>query len=172
VDLSKKIKVNEEIKADKVRLISPEGENLGIFSLKEALELARSKGLDLIEVTSNLTPPVCKLGNYGKFLYQKRKKEREQRKKLKLGKLKIIRISPRISDHDLETKRTQIKKHLEKGRRVKIEMPLKGREKMFEKIAKDKLEEFIKKIEEEIKIKSEGEISKKGGAFEVIIKKK
>lgn len=172
MELSKKIKVNEEIKADKVRVISPEGENLGIFPLKEALELAKSKGLDLIEVTSNLTPPVCKLGDYGKFLYQKMKKEREQRKKLKLGKLKIIRISSRISDHDLETKQSQIKKHLEKGRRVKIEMPLKGREKMFEEIAKEKLKEFLKKINEEVKIKSEGAITKKGGVFEVIIKKK
>lgn len=167
----RKFKLNEEIKAEKVRLISEKGENLGIVPLKEALDYAKNKGLDLIEITSSVTPPVCKVGEYGKFIYQKLKKEKEQRKKMKLGKMKTVRISSRISNHDLETKKKQIKKHLEKGLRVKIEMRLKGRERIFEKIAEEKFQEFLRKIGEEVKIKTEGEIQKREGFFEIVIKK-
>lgn len=110
--------------------------------------------------------------NFGKYLYQLEKKERTKRKGAKIGRLKSIRISLRISDHDLETKIKQTKKFLLKGYKVRIEAFLKGREKALGNLAKKKIETMIKKIEEEFSIKKEGNIKKNPRGMEIIIAKK
>jgi len=110
--------------------------------------------------------------DFGKYLYQQKKKTKGQRKKQKIGRLKSVRISPRIAEHDFETKASLVKKFLSKGYRVRIEMFLKGREKALSDFAKEKLEDFLKKISTEMEIKTEGEIKRIPRGMEVIISRK
>ncbi len=167
----RKPKINNQITAKEVRLISEKGENLGVVSLEKALKYAKEQNLDLIEVSKDSQPPVCKLMNFGKYLYNLQKKERHQRKGTKLGKIKNIRISLRISEHDLQTKINQAKKFLEKGYKVKIEVFLRGREKALLDIAKEKLGSVFEKINSEIPLKKEGEAKKNPRGMEIIISK-
>lgn len=147
---------------------------MGIFPFEKALLYAKERDLDLIEISGNVTPPVCKAGDLGKFLYQKRKKEKVQKSKQKIGKLKGIRISPRISEHDLETKINLTKKFLLKNYKVKAEIFLKGREKALMGFAREKLINFFQKIETDgnIEIKKESDIKKTPRGLEIIISRK
>ena len=165
-------RTNNQIRASKVRLISEQGKNLGIFPIEKALQYSRERNLDLIEVTVNTSPPVCKVGNLGKYLYQQKKKEKQQKQKQKLGKIKGVRISLRISEHDLETKANLAKKFLQKGHKVKIEVYLKGREKTLANFARKKLDNLFQKIEKDTKIKEEKGIKKTPRGLEVIIAKR
>lgn len=153
-------------------MISETGENLGVVSKEKALQYARERGLDLIEVSSNATIPVCRVMEVGKYLYQQQKKAKDQRKKQKAGRLKGIRISPRIAEHDLETKVELANKFLSKGYKVKLEVFLKGREKGMRDFAKERLEIFLQKIEEKTIIKKESDIKKTPRGMEIIISKK
>ncbi len=166
--LSKKILVNNQIRAREVRVISEEGKQLGILPIQEALKIAKERGLDLVQVTDRVSPPVCKILNYGKLIYEESKKKRKQKK---TGELKAIRISFNISSHDLETKINQAKKFLEKGSKIRIEMRLRGREKSLGKIANQRMEEIVEKIKEYIPIKLEREIKKERSGLTIIISK-
>ncbi|MGB9598636.1 MAG: translation initiation factor IF-3 [Minisyncoccales bacterium] len=168
-NLKKFYLINNQIKKEKVRVIDEEGKNLGILELKEALKLAESKGKDLILITEKGDFPVCKIENYGKFLYQLRKKENKQ--KIKKGQLKILRLSLNISDHDLETKVNQGERLLKKEYLLRIEMRLKGRGKMFKEVAKEKVEKFLKMISERLKIKIEESLKTEPFGFSFLIKK-
>ncbi len=160
---------NQEIKAKKVRVIDEQGENLGIFLLEEALKLAQEKNLDLILVAPQANPPVCKIADYGKYLYQLKKKER-QKKKHKGGEVKVIRLGFQISDHDLEFRANQAKEFLKEGFRVKIELPLRGRENKFKDLAKEKIKKFIQLLAQEFNLKAE-EIKSQGRNLITIITK-
>lgn len=164
--MSERVLINNQIRAEKVRVIDEEGKNLGIFSLEEALKIAREKNLDLIQITEKVDPPVCKLMDYGKYLYWLQKKKRGQQKE---SKVKIIRLGFNISSHDLETKANQVEKFLIKGNKVKIEMLLRGREKGLEIFAKEKILKFIEILKEKIPIKIEGELKKEPKGFTIII---
>lgn len=168
----KNYRINNQIRDKEVRVISEEGKNLGVFPLAEAIKLAKDRNLDLIEFSSNVAPPVCKIYELGKYLYEQKKKEKQQRKKQKVGKIKEVRITPRISEHDLETKANLIKKFIKKGFRVKIGMLLRGREKSLLDFAGGKLEYLFKKIEEETEVKRDGRVRKSPRGMEVIISKK
>ncbi len=111
-----------------VRLISPEGKQLGIVSIEEALNVAREEGLDLVEVAPNSEPPVCRIMDYGKFKYQASKKVQEARKKSKAFQVKEIKLRPHTEDHDLGFKIRSIRKFLEKKNRVKVSVFFRGRE--------------------------------------------
>lgn len=161
--------VNNDIKAKEVRVISETGEQLGIFPLESALQLAREKGLDLVQITEKVDPPVCKIVDYGKYLYQQKKRKG---KKIVTGKLKEIRVSFNISERDLEIKTKQIKKFLEENNKVKISMLLKGREKGFSEIAKRKLEKFLEQINSLVPTKIEREMKQEARGFVLIIAKK
>ncbi len=145
---------------------------MGTLSLTDALNYARERNLDLIEVSANSNPPVCRVIEAGKYFYRLKKKERTQRKGAKMGKLKNIRISLKISEHDLETKTEKTKKFLEKGYKVRVEVFLKGREKAFSNLGKEKLEKMLEKINEKIELKKEGEIKKNPRGMEIVISKK
>ena len=132
---------NEQIRIPEVRLIDENGKQLGIFPTWKALKLAEERGFDLIEVAPQIKPPVCRLLDYGKFMYQKQKEE--QKSKAKRIEVKEISISPRIGAHDIEFKIRQIEKFIKKGDRVNVEIFLKGREKAHRDLARRKLEEFI-----------------------------
>jgi translation initiation factor IF-3 len=167
--LEKKFLINNQIRASKVRVIDEDGKNLGVFPLEEALKIAKERNLDLIQITEKVDPPVCKIFDYGKFLYQMKKKEK---KKEKGGEIKGIRLGFNISEHDMETRATQAKKFLEEGNRVEIEMILRGREKALTDFAKEKIKRFLEILESKIPIKVEQELKRVPRGFIMIISKK
>jgi translation initiation factor IF-3 len=163
-----KHRINEWIKVPEVRVLTETGESLGIMKTADAINLARERGLDLVEVTANAVPPVCKIINFGKFQYQKEKKAREMSKTHKV-EIKNIRLSFNIAKHDLEMKALQAQKFLEKGDRARIEIVLKGREKAFAHLAKEKLEEFKNFIK--IPINIDQPITKEPRGFYMLLSK-
>ncbi|UZE93432.1 MAG: translation initiation factor IF-3 [Candidatus Nealsonbacteria bacterium] len=162
----KKPLINNRIRAQKVRLIDDAGKQIGIIDLEKALQMARERNLDLIQVTEKIDPPVCKILNYGKYLYRLQKKEKGVKKTIEI---KGIRLRFNISPHDLETRILQAEKFLKKGNKVKIEMILRGREKRLSGFAKEKLKKFIEDLGKRISIKTESEIKRKVNGFIVII---
>lgn len=120
--------INDQITAEEVRLISQDGEQLGIVSLEEALEKAAESGVDLVEVAPLAKPPVCKIIDYGKMLYEVAKKEKEAKKKQHTISVKEVRMRPKTDDHDLEFKVKHARKFLEQKNRVKFSVFFRGRE--------------------------------------------
>jgi translation initiation factor IF-3 len=167
--LEKRILVNNQIRAEKVRVIDEEGKQLGIFSFQEALRMAKERNLDLIQVTEKVEPPVCKIGDLGKYLYWLKKKERKAKK---ISETKTIRLGFNISLHDLQTKANQAEKFLKAGNRVKIELILKGRQKGLSDFGKEKIEQFLQILSSQIPVKTEGELKKEPKGFTLIITKK
>ncbi len=120
--------INEQIRDSEVRLIGPDGNQLGIMSARDAQKVADEAGLDLVKIAPNARPPVCKVIDYGKFRYEQSRKEKDARKKQKIVELKEIRMSPNIDDNDLNTKMNAARKFLTHGDKVKITMRFRGRE--------------------------------------------
>jgi len=135
-------RVNERIRIREVRLIDEAGEQVGIIQTRDALEMARERGLDLVEVAPNAVPPVCRLMDYGKFRYEQSRKERESRKNQHVIELKEVRIRPKIDDHDLETKGRQAAKFLDAGDKVKLVVTFRGREMAHPDIGKGLLDQL------------------------------
>ncbi len=125
---AKELLINEEIRAEKVRVIAADGSQLGIMSRNDALKSAYDAGLDLVEMSPNADPPVCKVMDYGKFLFEKTKKEKESKKKRAVVELKEIKFSCRIDKHDFDTKLNHAKRFLGDGNKVKITIVFSGRE--------------------------------------------
>lgn len=119
---------NAEIRAKEVRLIGPEGKQVGIVPLKVAIEAAQELGMDLVEVSPQANPPVAKVMDYGKHLYQQERAEREARKQQRSGGQKAIRLRPKIDDHDFDTKLRQARKFLEAGHSVRVQLMFRRRE--------------------------------------------
>ena len=129
IALIDKAKVNERIDAEEVRLISEDGEQLGIVALEDALTRAEDVGLDLMEVSPNTKPPVCRIVNFGKLKYEKKKKIQISKKKQHVIKVKEIRLRPKIGDHDFETKVNNMgRKFLKEGFKLKVTIMFRGRE--------------------------------------------
>lgn len=168
--LRKRIFINNQIRADKVRVIGPDGKQLGIFNLQEAIQKAKETGLDLIKITNKVEPPVCKIMDYGKYLYQQSKKERKQ-KATKTGELKNVRLSFNISEHDMETRARAAEKFLKKGYKVRIELVLRGREKALSDFAKQKLNKFLEILQKSSPIKIERELKRERRGLTMIITK-
>ncbi|MFA6782320.1 MAG: translation initiation factor IF-3 [Sedimentibacter sp.] len=124
----KELQINEQIREKEVRVIDSDGSQLGIISTKEALKIAESKKLDLVNVSPNAEPPVCRIMNYGKYKYAQAKKEKESKKKQKVISVKEIRMTPNIEDHDLAVKAKNASKFLQEGDRVKVVVRFRGRE--------------------------------------------
>jgi len=125
---------------------------LGEMGNSEALALAKEKGLDLVEVSPNARPPICKILDYGQFKYQKAKEEQKQRKRQKKVDVKGIRISMRISGNDLDMKIKQAQKFLDKGHKVRIELVMRGREKAHGSLGYDLINKFAKSLGDDVKI--------------------
>ena len=120
--------INEQIRDREVRLIGPDGEQIGVVSSREAQKIADEAGLDLVKIAPNAKPPVCKVIDYGKYRYELARKEKDAKKKQKTVELKEIRLSPNIDTNDLNTKMNAAKKFLAKGNKVKITLRFRGRE--------------------------------------------
>lgn len=156
-------RINNRITARQVRLIDETGKHLGIFDIEEALRIAREKNLDLVEISPKETPPVTKIMDFGKFLYTEKKKEKGKRKK---QEIKIVRLSLRMGKHDLEVKKNQILKFLNDNQKVKIEMILKGREKLHFNLAEEIINNLVNYLGE---IKIEQPLSRQGDRLTILI---
>lgn len=153
----------------KVRVVDAEGKQIGIMDTKDALRLAQERGLDLIGITDSVDPPVCKIMDYGKYLYQEEKKRRQQ-KSSRGGEMKIIRLSFNISRHDMEVRTSQAEKFLKQGNRILIEMPLRGREKVLKDFAKEKFKVFLDMLtEKQVSYKIERELKSEPRGMTMII---
>ena len=150
--------MNEAIKADEVRLISENGEQLGVLKLDDAIERAKDVGLDLIEVASNVNPPVAKILNYGKLKYEEKKKAQASKKKQHVVKIKEMRVRPRIDDHDLETKVSRGRKFLEDGCKLKVTLMFRGREMSRTDLGIDVLNRVIEMLSDIAEVEKHGEL--------------
>ncbi|MCS7241730.1 translation initiation factor IF-3 [Candidatus Caldatribacterium sp.] len=152
--------MNHQIGAREVRLISPEGTQIGIVPLKKALQMAEEAGLDLVEVGPNANPPVCKIMDYGKFRYEKEKKAKLSRKKQKVSELKELNMRPKIDEHDYQVKLRSALRFLQEGNRVKVIVRFRGREVAFQERGQELLRRMIEDLKDvgrvEQDIKSEG----------------
>lgn len=166
--MAKRILINNQIRAEKVRLIGEDGKYLGVFELKEALKQANQKELDLIEIAEKAEPPVCKIGDYKKYLYQEEKKKQKVKK---TGGLKNLRLSFNISKHDLETRLKTVEKFLKKGYKVRVEMRLRGREKALSDFAGEKINKFLEILKESTPFKIERELKRESQGLTIIISK-
>jgi len=142
------LKVNREIRAPKVRLISHTGEQVGVLSVQEALTMAEEQGLDLVEIVPGSTPPVCKIMNFGKFRYDQSKREKENKKASHQIKVKEVKLKPNIDVHDLETKTRHARDFLISGNKVKITCTFRGREMMHPEIGVKIVQEICKQLED------------------------
>lgn len=140
--------INEQIRDKEVRLISEDGEQLGIMSAKEAMKIAREANLDLVKIAPQAKPPVCKVIDYGKYRYELARKEKEAKKKQKTMDVKEIRLSPNIDENDLNTKAGQARKFLSKGDKVKVTLRFRGREVAHMGMSKQILDKFFQKVED------------------------
>ncbi len=141
-------RINERIRSEKVRLVDENGENVGIVSIDQALRHANDVGLDLVEIAPNANPPVCKVINYSKFLYDKEKKEREARKSQTKIEIKEIRLRPKTSDHHQSFKVRDARRWLESGMKVRVTIRFRGREITYPELALEDLREIAEELQD------------------------
>ncbi len=146
----KEMYINEQIRAREVMVIGPNGEKLGVKAIKDALTLAGYAGFDLVLISPNATPPVCKIMDYNKFKYENKKKQKENMKKQRESNLEIkeYRLSVAIDIHDFETRVRNSSKYLEKGHKVKVSIRFKGREMAHPELGRDVLVRFADAVKE------------------------
>ena len=154
--------MNDEIDVPQVRVIDAKGENHGVISLEDALEIADEAGLDLVEVSPQVSPPVCKVLDYGKYKYEQQKKANEARKKQKTIDVKEIKMRPSIDEHDYQVKMKNVRKFLDHGDKVKMTIRFRGREMAHQDLGLRVLTRVREELEEIIKIeqmpKTEGRL--------------
>ena len=144
--------VNEQIDAKEIRVIGADGEQLGIMSTEQALRMAYNDGLDLVMMTGNATPPVCKIMNFGKFRFEREKKEKEAKKKQQVVELKEIQLSCRIENHDFETKLKHAHKFLSSGNKVRVVLRFKGREIVYSSSTQEMTDKMIEELSDISKV--------------------
>lgn len=161
--MSIQYRINNFIRSENVRLIGPQGENFGVVGTKEAITKAQDMGLDLVEISPNVNPPIAKIVDYGKFLYSENKKQKVIKSKTHTVEVKSLQIKVGTSDHDLNLKAKKASEWLKEGHRVKIDLFLPGRTKyMNEAFLKERMERVFKLIPENFKIAEEPKKSLKG----------
>ncbi|MFC1647396.1 translation initiation factor IF-3 [Patescibacteria group bacterium] len=146
--MNKKLKINEKINVPTVRLIDDEGGQLGIMATEKALGMAKGKDIDLVEVSPNANPPVCKLMDFGKYRYKQKKIDQKHKKMQKQSEVKGVRVGFRTDDHDMEVKRKQAEKFLKARNIVKVSLIFRGRELAHVDLAMEKLKKFAETLEE------------------------
>lgn len=145
-----KVRVNQKIRAPQVRVIAPEGEQLGIIDVATALRKADEFGLDLVEVAPNSDPPVCKIMDYGKFRFEESKKEHERKKKQAVVVLKEVKLRPKTEEHDLIHKVKQVRKFIADDCKVKVSIVFRGREITHPDLAKALFDKMLELVKEEV----------------------
>ena len=150
--------INEQIRDRSVRVVSDGGEQLGVMSAREAQDIADEKGLDLVKVSPNAKPPVCKIMDYGKFRFEQSKKMKEARKNQKIITLKEMRLSATIDTHDLEVKAKIVNKFLKAGDKVKISIRFKGRQMAHTEKGLQVMDKFYEMVEENAAIEKRAKL--------------
>lgn len=163
---------NNQIRASEIRLVAEDGQQMGVFTLSQALETAKEKGVDLILVTDKTTPPICKLGDYGKYLYTLQKKEKKNIAGSHHSETKNLQLSFNISDNDIGTRVNAAEKFLNKGDKISVELRLRGRENQLSEIGYQKMNKFIEMLKSRVEIKMDQEIKKEVKKLTMIISKK
>ena len=147
-------RVNTEIDARSIRLIDADGEMVGVVSLREGLDMAAEVGLDLVEVSPNADPPVCKILDFGKFKYEAQKKKNEARKKQKVIEVKEVKLRPNIDDNDYDVKMRAMRKFLNEGDKVKITLRFRGREMAHQHLGMQLLDRVREALDDLAKVES------------------
>ena len=161
--LSIRVKINHQIKASELRVITADGENLGVLPIGKALEEARTRGFDLIEVSPSAVPPVAKIMDYGKYSYDEKKKAKSARSRTVTTEVKTVQVKIGTGEHDLNLKAKRVSEWLAEGNRVKIDLYLVGRSKYMDfKFLKERLERILKLITVEYKVAQEAIKGPKG----------
>ena len=166
-----KYRINDRIKVPEVRVVGFEGEALGVMATEKAIELAETKELDLVEVSPKADPPVCKILDYGQFKYQKEKEAKKQKAQSKEVELKGVRLTFRMGKHDLDVRLNQASKFLDKGNKVKVEMPLRGREKAHKDVATTIMNSFLTQLGERYQLRVEQTVKYQAGRMTAIVAK-
>ena len=146
ITISKEALINEEIRDAEVRVIDDEGTMLGILPIDEALRIAEEKNLDLVNVSPNANPPVCKILDYGKYRYEIQKREKDAKKRQKVTEVKEVRLSTFIEEHDIQVKAKNASKFLQEGNRVKVSLRLRGRERDYANHAIEVMNDFAESL--------------------------
>jgi len=146
--IANELQTNEQIRDRSVRVISDDGEQLGVMTLGEAQDIAYDKGMDLVKVSPNAHPPVCKIMDYGKFRFEQAKKQKEAKKNQKIIVLKEMRLSATIDKHDMEVKAKNVNKFLKAGDKVKVSIRFKGRQMTHTENGRKVMNEFLTMVEE------------------------
>ena len=141
-----RIRINDRIRAREIRVIDEEGGQLGVMQPFEAVKLARERGLDLVEISPTADPPVCKITDYGKYLYQENKKKHEQRRHQKTSQLKEVKFRPATAEHDYQVRKNQIIRFLGEGHKVKAMIFHRGREMTHQEVGRAKMARLLKEI--------------------------
>jgi len=163
---------NERIRSEEVRVLDAEGKNLGVMKTKDAILVAKEREQDLVEINPKANPPVAKIMDFSQFKYQKEKEVRKQKLNSHIAELKGIRLSMRISDHDMDVRLQQALKFLNRGDKVRTEVILRGRERGKSAIGFDVTRRFCACVEAEFPIRFEQEVTQQGGKITAIITKK
>jgi len=140
--------INWGIRAPEVRVIGADGKQVGVLPLKEAVRMAEEQGLDLVEVASTATPPVCRIMNYGKYKYQQSKRSHEARKHQTVIQVKELKLRPRTDEHDFQFKLRHAKRFLEEGNKVKLSVLFRGREMAYPEFGTEILNRFIEGVKD------------------------
>ncbi len=149
---TQQVRINHQIRAQELRVIDADGQNLGVISLKEALEKAELAGLDLIEISPGATPPIAKIMDYGKFQYDENKKQKSSRSRVQITEVKTLQVKIGTGEHDLELKAKKASEWLKEGHKIKIDLFLPGRSKYLDqKFLKERLDRSLKLIPDEFK---------------------
>jgi len=143
-----KLRINRMIRAREVRVIGSEGEHLGIIPLEEAFTMATAQGLDLVELSPDAEPPVCKIIDYGKFRYMQDKRGRDAKKKQRIIQVKEIRMRPKTEENDYQVKSRQIRRFLEEGNKAKVSMRFRGREHEHADLGQQKLQRLMLELQD------------------------
>lgn len=152
--INDRTRVNQQIRISPVRVIDPDGEQLGILTIEQALEAAEERGLDLVEVAPMARPPVCRIMDYGKFRYEEQRKAREARKKQHRVDLKEVKMRPGIEHHDFDFKKRHARRFLEEGHKVKVTMMFRGRQMAHPEIGREVLSRLAAEVADLGKIES------------------
>lgn len=166
-------RVNEQLRLiPEVRVIDETGAHLGILTTNDAIKIASERGFDLVEVSPKDNPPIAKLIDFGQFKYEKEKETRKQKAKSHNVEVKGVRLSLRIGAHDMEVRREQAKRFLEKGDKVQIEIVLRGRERQFTDLAKNVMDKFVELVKQDFTIVIEQPFAKQGGRLTMVVGRK
>jgi len=169
--LAIRVKINHQIKAPELRVITADGENIGVIPFAQAIKEAQDRGLDLIEISPTAVPPVAKIMDYGKYSYEEKKKTKESKAKTQTSELKVVQVKIGTGDHDLELKAKNVSKWLSENNRVKIDLFLIGRSKYMEmNFLKERLGRILKLVTVEYKVAQD--VTKGPKGLSIVVEKK